>query len=56
MNENIDLIKYLGTTVNVIIDRALGTNHPKHGFLYELNYGYIPNTINTDGEEIDDMY
>lgn len=48
-----DLKNYLGTTVDVIIDRALGTNHPKHGFIYELNYGYIPNTINADGEEID---
>jgi inorganic pyrophosphatase len=53
MNEGMDLRNYLGTTVDVIMDRKLGTNHPKHGFLYELNYGYIPNTISGDGEEID---
>lgn len=44
---------YLNTIVNVKIDRQLGTNHPKHGFIYMLNYGYIPNTISGDGEELD---
>ena len=29
---------YLGQKVNVIIDRPLGSKHPKHGFLYEVNY------------------
>lgn len=37
----------------VKIDRQLGTKHPKHGFMYMLNYGYIPNTISPDGEELD---
>ena len=36
---------YLGKIVNVKIDRELGSRHPKHGFIYMLNYGYIPNTI-----------
>ena len=44
---------YLNKIVNVKIDRPLGTNHPKHGFIYMLNYGYIPNTISGDGEELD---
>ncbi|NLL01556.1 MAG: inorganic pyrophosphatase [Mollicutes bacterium] len=35
------------------MDRMLGAKHPKHGFLYLLNYGYIPGTISGDGEEID---
>jgi inorganic pyrophosphatase len=35
------------------MDRQMGTRHPKHGFIYMLNYGYIPNTISSDGEEID---
>ena len=38
---------------DVKIDRAFGTKHPKHGFIYPLNYGYIPNTISGDGEELD---
>ncbi|MCL5439199.1 MAG: inorganic diphosphatase [Patescibacteria group bacterium] len=45
--------KYLGKEVEVFIDRPLGTKHPKHGFLYLANYGYIPNTKAPDGEELD---
>ena len=44
---------YLGKFVQVIMDRPLGFNHPKHGFKYEVNYGYIPDTQAPDGEEID---
>ena len=44
---------YLGKKVIVEVDRKLGTLHPKHGFMYMLNYGYIPNTISGDGEELD---
>lgn len=44
---------YLNKEVEVTIDRKLGTRHPKHGFMYMLNYGYIPNTISGDGEELD---
>jgi len=44
---------YLGQKVNVIIDRPLGSKHPKHGFVYEVNYGYVPNTMSFDGEELD---
>ncbi len=44
---------YLGKSVNVKIDRTLGSLHPKHGFMYMLNYGFIPNTISGDGEELD---
>lgn len=46
-------IDYLKKNVVVKTDRQLGTNHPKHGFIYMLNYGYIPNTISGDGEELD---
>ena len=44
---------YLGKKVNVIIDRKLGSKHPKYNFIYPVNYGYIPNTISGDGEELD---
>ena len=44
---------YIGKIVNVVMDRPLGTKHPKHGFVYEVNYGYIPNTVSGDGEELD---
>ena len=45
--------KYLNTIVTVKMDRPLGSKHPKHGFIYPVNYGYIPNTISGDGEELD---
>jgi len=49
----INSIGFLGQKVNVVIDRPLGSKHPKHGFIYEVNYGYIPNTKSADGEEQD---
>lgn len=45
--------EYLEKEVLVKMDRPLGTKHPEHGFVYTLNYGYIPNTISGDGEELD---
>lgn len=45
--------QYINKEVTVIMDRQLGTKHPKHGFVYSLNYGYIPGTTSGDGEEID---
>ncbi|MEI6462663.1 MAG: inorganic diphosphatase [bacterium] len=45
--------KYLNTLVNVKIDRPLGTKHPKHDYYYPFNYGFIPNTMAADGEEVD---
>ena len=44
---------FLGKNVEVVIDRQLGTKHPKWDFVYESNYGYIPNTLSPDGEELD---
>ncbi len=45
--------EYIGKIVNVVMDRPLGSKHPKYGFIYTLNYGYIPNTVSGDGEELD---
>ena len=44
---------YLGKEVSIEIDRPMGTRHSKHGFMYMINYGFIPNTISGDGEELD---
>ena len=46
-------IDYIGKTINVNIDRPLGSKHPRHGFIYPVNYGYVPHTISGDGEELD---
>ena len=44
---------YLGKEVLVKVDRKLGEKHPNFDFMYPVNYGYIPNTLSEDGEEID---
>lgn len=51
--EKVNAKDYLGHEVTVKIDRQLGSKHPKWGFVYSLNYGFIPNTISGDGEELD---
>ena len=46
---------FLDKLVDVIIDKPLGSRHsekyPNH--IYPLNYGYVPNTISGDNEELD---
>ena len=45
---------YLGKTVDIVIDRPLGSTHPKYPkTVYKVNYGYIPNTEAGDGMPID---
>ena len=48
-----DNTEYLNKTLTVKIDRPMGSKHPKHGFIYPVNYGYVPNTVSGDGEELD---
>lgn len=45
--------EFLDKVVTVKIDRPLGSKHPKHGFVYTVNYGYIPGVVAPDGEELD---
>lgn len=41
----------IGKIVKVIIDRPLGTYHPKHkDIYYSVNYGYIEGIMASDGE------
>jgi len=51
--QQIESYNYIGNIVQVKIDRPVGSKHPKHGFIYPVNYGFIPNTISGDGEELD---
>lgn len=45
---------FINKVVKVEVDRPLGSVHPKYKSpVYEVNYGYIPNTKAADGEEID---
>lgn len=45
--------EYLGKMVDVVVDRPLGSKHPEYGFIYPVNYGYVPGTVAGDGEQID---
>ena len=53
MKQKVNSYDYIGKMVTVKMDRPMGTLHPKHGFVYPINYGFIPNTISGDGEELD---
>lgn len=44
---------FIGKNITVKIDRKLGSLHPKHGFEYLVNYGFVPNILSADGEELD---
>ncbi len=48
--------EFLGKKVSLVFDRPLGSKHPKHGFVYEVNYGYVPGVLAADGEELDAYY
>ena len=44
----------IGSIVKVIVDRPLGSYHPKHkDIYYAVNYGYVPGVMAPDGEEQD---
>ena len=44
----------IGKIVKVVVDRPLGSCHPKHeDTVYKVNYGYVENVIAPDGEEQD---
>ena len=46
---------FLGKTVRIGIDRPIGYVHQKetYALTYPINYGYIPDVIGGDGEEMD---
>lgn len=46
-------LDYLRKIETVQIDRPLGSHHPRHGFIYLLNYGFVPGTVSPDGAELD---
>lgn len=55
-NERRALVEgYLGKTVRIEIDRPIGYIHKKEKYSleYKINYGYIPNVLGGDGEELD---
>jgi inorganic pyrophosphatase len=54
MSRSLELARgLLGQVVTVTIDRPMGSRHPKHGFVYPVNYGYVAGVIAPDGDELD---
>jgi inorganic pyrophosphatase len=46
--------QWLGELLTVKVDRQLGSKHPRYASIeYELNYGFVPETMAADGHEID---
>ena len=44
----------IGRHVSVMIDRLIGSRHPTHpNLVYDINYGFVPETLAPDGEPID---
>ena len=49
-----DSTVFLGKAVWVVIDRPIGSVHPHHRDIrYKVNYGFVPNTLSSDGEALD---
>ncbi len=55
MSRSLELARpFLGKTVNVIIDRPLGSVHPREkDLIYSVNYGYVSGITAPDGAELD---
>jgi inorganic pyrophosphatase len=45
--------KFIGKTLSIKIDRPLGSFHPEWGFIYPVNYGYLPGITAPDGDNLD---
>lgn len=58
MSQSLALARgFLGQWVQVVIDRPLGSTHPNNEQLvYEVNYGYVPDTRAPDGDALDVYY
>ncbi|MBI0444556.1 inorganic pyrophosphatase [Deinococcus sp. DB0503] len=49
-----DLTPWLGHTVHVVVDRPLGSHHPRGSDLvYPVNAGELPGTLSGDGHPVD---
>ena len=42
---------YIGKLVEVKMDRPMGSKHPKYGFIYPVNYGYVPKNVQQELSE-----
>lgn len=47
---------FLDRIVDLTVDRPYGSQHPRCGYRYPVNYGFVPGTRAPDGEELDAYY
>jgi len=47
---------FFGKRIQVEFDRPMGTKHPKHGWEYPVNYGFVPGIKAPDGGDLDVYY
>jgi len=45
--------EFIGETLLIKIDRPVGSRHPQWGFIYPVNYGFVPGIPAPDGEDLD---
>ena len=48
-----DPLAFLGRMVSIQMDRPLGSRHPRWGFIYLVNYGFVPHQPAPDGDDLD---
>ncbi len=54
MDATLSLDEWAGRSCEVVIDRPLGSRHPRHpDIVYGINYGFVPGTLAPDGEPLD---
>ena len=51
--EIVDARTFIGKMARIVIDRPLGSRHPERGFVYPVNYGFLPGVPAPDGENLD---
>jgi len=51
--EYIDPRTFIGQMVEIHVDRPMGSRHPKVGFIFPVNYGYVPGVPAPDGDDRD---
>ena len=44
---------FIGETVEIRIDRPLGSRHPKADLIFPVNYGFVPGEPAPDGDDRD---
>lgn len=54
MQEYVSALQEIVNEASIVIDRPKGSKHPRYSdYVYELDYGYLEDTVSQDGSGID---